>query len=76
MTKLPSKEFCDKVRTMSDAALVATYRKYNKDFDTLEKERQKCWDRFIEINDIQDVMGGERQMIAIEVRMNRKLKVS
>lgn len=76
MTKLPSKGFCDKVRTLSDKALLAMQRRYDKKFEALEKERMKCWNRFMEINEIQDVMGGERQMVTIEVHMNRKLKVS
>jgi len=76
MTKLPSEEFCDKVRAMSDEELLRQYDVYNAQMDSLETERQRCWDRFMEINEIQDVVGGERQMVTIEVRMNRKLKVS
>ena len=76
MTKLPTVEFCDEVRGLSNKALLAAYRRYNKDFDALEKERQKCWNRMMEIHETQDALGGERQMLSIEVRMNRKLKVS
>jgi siroheme synthase (precorrin-2 oxidase/ferrochelatase) len=76
MTKLPSKEFCDGVRAMSDKTLLAAYRRHNKKFEALEKERMRCWNRFMEINDIEDVLGGERQMLTVEIRFNRKLKVS
>jgi hypothetical protein len=76
MTKLPSKEFCDKVRALSDKALLALYGRQNKKMDALEKERMKCWNRFMEINEIQDVLGGERQMVTIEVQWNRKLTSS
>jgi hypothetical protein len=76
MTKLPSKEFCDNVRAMSDEDLLRQYDTYNAQMDSLTAERQRCWDRFMEINEIQDVVGGEFQMVSIEARMNRKLKVS
>jgi hypothetical protein len=76
MTKLPSDDFCKKVRALSDKALLAMSRRYNKKFDALEKERMKCWNRFMEINEIQDVLGGERQMVTIEVQWNRKLTSS
>jgi hypothetical protein len=76
MTKLPSEEFCNKVRSLSDEELLCTYDGYNVEMDALEEERMRCWNRFMEINEIQDVMGGEHQMLAIEVRHNRKLKVS
>jgi hypothetical protein len=76
VTKLPSKRFCNGVRTMSNEKLLRVYTEYSTKMDALEEERMRCWNRFMEINEIQDVLGGERQMLSIEVHMNRKLKVS
>jgi hypothetical protein len=76
MTKLPSKRFCNGVRTMSNEKLLRAYTEYSAKMDALEEERMKCWNRFMEINEIQDVLGGKFQMVSIEARMNRKLTVS
>jgi hypothetical protein len=74
MVKLPSDEFIQKVRAMSDEQLLREFDVYNARMDNLSAERQQCWDRFMEINELQDELGGERQAIAAAVYYVRKLR--
>jgi hypothetical protein len=61
---------------MSNETLLRTFAEYSTKMDALEEERMRCWNRMMEIHEIQDVLGGKFQMVSIEARMNRKLKVS
>jgi hypothetical protein len=70
-----SDEFVAKARTMGDDELLANYFRYRAKFDALEEERMKCWNRFMEIQQEQDAMGGEMQALGVIATYGRGLKV-
>jgi hypothetical protein len=68
MTKVPSESYCKKIKKMSNGDLVALLAEQSKQMAALEKERMDCWNRMIAIHELEDVLGGKRQMVAITCR--------
>jgi len=74
MVKLPSDEFIAKIKKMSDRALLRAFDKGCVKMKVLEKERMRCWNRFMKICEIQDELGGKNQCMAVAVYYDRKLR--
>lgn len=74
MVKNASNEFIEKAKEMSDEELLRTFDAYCAQMKALEVERLQCYNRMMEIREIQDVLGGEIQAMDITAHWGRKLK--
>lgn len=73
--KHASDEFVQKVRVMSDDALLAAYRETHARFDILEAERWDSWKRMMTAIEKQEDMADEMSVLNTAVHLIRELTV-